>query len=345
MRIMFKKKRIVSAMLLTLGMLVGCTKQATPVPSVAFEAPKELVTQGANNTVQSASVGIGIIQSEENEIYKNIYNGFFSGLDSDIKIYDYVVAKSNEDCMRAADDMVNAGCNAIFAIGEEAARAAQNRTPEIPVIVAGVENLQEKGFVKTNQTPGKNITGVSSKIRENVQVELLSNLFPKTKQVLVMHSTNVDSRIKVDEFVAACYGAGFKVIYEEVANADDIRKILTEYFKKENTKTGIDAMYCPMDAVIFSNMADTAGVCNDNKIPFFCNDKEMVTYGSFATAVAKEENMGVRAAKMIAKAIETPSGVANMSVEYVALDECKVIFNETTAELIEFEIPKEYKEQ
>lgn len=344
------KKSLIGIMLMAAGLLVGCGKSGNEIITFAYEPPAELVTQSTAEALKENTIKIGIIQSNPDASMTEIYEGFMeemenSGyLDANAAVVDYFVAESEDDCIAAADRMVRAGSAVIIAIGDDAAFAAKNRTQDIPIIVAGVDELDEKGFVKTNQSPGKNITGVSTKMKESVQVELINKLFPKAAKVLVMYSANVESRIAVNEFSTACYGKGIKVVYEQIANADDIRKTLIENMD-ETTGKNVDAVYCPMDDIIFSNMADAAGVCNDNKIPFFCNSPDMVTYGGLATAVAKNKSMGIMAAGMAVKAIETPSAVAAMPVTFISLEDCRVVFNETTAKIVEFKIPEEYKNQ
>lgn len=342
------KKGLLGFLIMAAGLLAGCGKSQSEMTTIAFEVPDELVTQGTIQISKENNTQIGIIQSKADASMTEIYEGFIEELEgngfieSNSVVFDYVVAEAEDDCAMAADRMVTSGCAAIFAIGEDAAIAAKNRTTDIPIIVAGVEDLEKSGFVKTNQAPGRNISGVSTKVKESVQVELIMKLFPKTTRVLVMHSANVNSRIDVNDFAVACSSKGIEVIYEQISNADDIRKTLIENMESAEKKT-IDIVYSPMDDIIFSNMADTAGVCNDNKIPFFCNSMDMVTYGGFATAVAKGENMGSKAASMIVKAVETPSAVAAMPVNFLTLEDCRVVFNETTAEIIEYKIPEEYK--
>lgn len=342
------KKGLLGILVVMAGLLAGCGKNQQEMATVAFAPPKDLVVQETVEISEENITRIGIIQSKADASMTEIYEGFMEELEksgfivSNSVVFDYAVAESKEDCMVAADRMVTSGSAVILAIGEDAAVAAKNRTQDIPIILTGVEDLEESGFVRTNQAPGKNISGVSSKIKESVQVELILELFPKTSRILVMYSANVDSRMAVDEFTATCVSKGIKVNYEQISNADDIRKTLIKNMDSTEKNT-IDAVYCPMDDIIFSNMADTAGVCNDNKIPFFCNGKDMVTYGSFATAIAKNTSMGAKAATMVMKAVETPSAVATMPVTFLTLEDCKVVFNETTAKIIEYEIPESYR--
>lgn len=341
------KKGLLGILVVMAGLLAGCGKNQQEMATVAFAPPKDLVVQETVEKSEENITKVGIIQSKADASMTEIYEGFMEELEksgfivSNSVVFDYAVAESREDCMVAADRMVTSGSAVILAIGEDAAIAAKNRTQDIPIILTGVEDLEKGGFVRTNQAPGKNISGVSSRIKESVQVELIMELFPKASRILVMYSANVDSRIAVDEFTAACVSKGIKVNYEQISNADDIRKTLIKNMDAEEKNT-IDAVYCPMDDIIFSNMADTAGVCNDNKIPFFCNGKDMVTYGSFATAIAKNASMGAKAATMVMKAVETPSAVATMPVTFLTLEDCKVVFNETTAKIIEYEIPEKY---
>jgi putative ABC transport system substrate-binding protein len=342
------KKTGMFAVLLSLAVcqLAGCADMGgKELPTVAFSVPEDLIGQEDSTLPVENLVKIGISQAMADADMDEIYAGFIDGMeaagyvDGSTIVFDYNIGETEDDCMIAADRMVNEECQVILAIGETAVSAAKNRTQDIPIVAAGISDMVEAGFVKTEQTPGKNITGVSSAIEESVQVDLIRKLYPKASKVMVLYSASVDSRYQTDKFATACLSRGLKVDYEQVADSEEIRKILLG--SVENT----EVVYSPSDEIVFSNMADAAGVCNDNKIPFFCNSADMVTYGSLAAALPDYYNIGQRAAAMLVKILEGTGSVSSMPVEHLTLEECKVYFNTTTAEIIELEIPEEYQKQ
>lgn len=305
-------------------------------------------TEGMNTgdilNVEENVIKIGVVQSGESDRQSEIYEGFMEELElagykhGDNVYVEYNIASADNECIYAVDRAVTGGYDMIIAIGEPAARAALNRTRDIPVIISDVDDLEKAGFVKTKEAPGGNASGVSTVIEESVQADLIKLLYPQAANVTVLYSDSVDSRIKAGEFVEGCRKAGIKTTMVQILSSDEIRNALLACI--EDT----DAVYCPSDEIVFSNMADAAGVCNDNEIPFFCNSVDMVTYGSLASCTIEYKSVGKYAADMAVRLIEEKISISSIPVSYLTLEDVHVNVNQVTAELIKAEIPTELSE-
>ncbi|MBI2154303.1 MAG: hypothetical protein HYU24_11440, partial [Candidatus Rokubacteria bacterium] len=77
-----------------------------------------------------------------------------------------------------AAELVTAGVDLIFAVGEAATRAAMASTPKIPVVFTVVGDPVVAGVVAEIARPGGNVTGVSSLYTELVakRLEILKTL-------------------------------------------------------------------------------------------------------------------------------------------------------------------------
>lgn len=339
------KKRIILSIVLIMSVitLFGCSSFETEIPTAAPPSLSGMETEGYDEQKTDGVSRIGICQFTMDENVTEIYSGIIKGLeeagykDGENVVIEYDIAETENDCMYAADRMVSNECDIIIAISLQAAKAVKNRTQDIPVIVAGVDDLYKSGFVSDNNEPGGNISGVSSVINEEVQSELIKKLFPDAKNVAFLYSNNVNSRYLMDEFEAGCVNNGLKVTYAYVSDSGEVRSVLQSLVGK------VDAVYCPDDEIVFSNMADAAGVCNDNKIPFFCNSSEMVTYGSLASYTADYGNIGRKAAEMAVSVLKDGKSVSTMPVQFLSSEECYLNINSTTAEIIGFKIPAGYR--
>lgn len=339
------KKRIILSIVSIMSViaLFGCRGIETEIPTADLPILTDNETEGFDNQSTEDVLRIGICQYTVDEMAEEIYSGFIKGLeesgykDGENVIIEYDIAETEDECMYAADRMVNNGCDIIIAISQQAAKAVKNRTQDIPVVVTGVEDLEKSGFVSNNNEPGRNISGVSSAVNEDVQAELIKKLFPDAKTVAFLYSNNVNSRYLMDEFEAGCKNNGLKITHAYVSDSGEIRSVLQSLVGK------VDAVYCPDDEIVFSNMADAAGVCNDNKIPFFCNSSEMVTYGSLASYTADYGNIGRKAAEMAVSVLCDGKQVSTMPVQFLSSEECYLNINSTTAEIIGFKIPANYR--
>lgn len=342
---MKKKLSFVLSGLFLIGILSGCSGlNEGNMQMMTF--PEYTGGMGADDiaNVEADIIKIGVVQSGESSRQSDIYTGFMTELESagykhgDNIYVEYSIASVDNECAYAVDRAVTGSYDMILAIGGQAARAALNRTREIPVIVSDVEDLEKAGFVKTNEAPGGNASGVSSIIEETVQADLIKLLYPEAVHVTVLYSDSVDSRIKASEFVDGCRKKGIKTTLIQVMSSDEIRNALLACIKDT------DAVYCPSDEIVFSNMADAAGVCNDNEVPFFCSSVDMVTYGGLASCTIEYQSIGKYAADMAVRLIEEKVSIASIPVSYLAIEDVHVNVNKTTAELVKAEIPSELAE-
>lgn len=87
-----------------------------------------------------------------------------------------------------AAELVRLKVNVIVAITSLGVRAAKQATSSIPIVMGGVDDAVEQGFVASLARPGGNITGISSLNPElsDKRLELLKEAFPKVSRVAVL---------------------------------------------------------------------------------------------------------------------------------------------------------------
>jgi putative tryptophan/tyrosine transport system substrate-binding protein len=74
----------------------------------------------------------------------------------------------------------------VIAVGSaQAARAAQKATKTVPIVMTGVGNAVDSGFVTSLASPGGNVTGVSAQSEEVLGklVEILHGVVPKARRI------------------------------------------------------------------------------------------------------------------------------------------------------------------
>jgi ABC-type uncharacterized transport system substrate-binding protein len=93
----------------------------------------------------------------------------------------------------------------IAAFGSEPARAAQQATRTVPIVLTGVGDPIRSGFVSNLARPGGNTTGVSLLIQElgAKRLELLKEVMPQLSRVAVLHLDVQAARVALHELQTA----------------------------------------------------------------------------------------------------------------------------------------------
>ncbi len=87
-----------------------------------------------------------------------------------------------------AAELVRLKVDVMVTITSPSVRAAKQATNTIPIVMGGVDDAVEQGFVASLARPGGNITGISSLNPElsGKRLELLKEAFPKVSRVAVL---------------------------------------------------------------------------------------------------------------------------------------------------------------
>jgi len=87
----------------------------------------------------------------------------------------------------------------IYAIATPASQAAAKETQSIPILFNAVTDPVKAGLVKTIESSGNNVTGVSDFIPVKSQIDLLLKIAPNVKKLGILYNAGEDnSRVLVD---------------------------------------------------------------------------------------------------------------------------------------------------
>lgn len=287
---------------------------------------------------KAKAIKIGVIQLVEHSALDANYKGFVDGLaeagyvDGDNIKIDYQNAQGEQaNCVTIAQKLINDKDDLIFAIATPAAQAVANLTKKIPIVISSVTDPESAKLVKSNEAPGKNVTGTSDLTPCAAQMDLLKKLIPEAKTVGMLYcSSEQNSIFQIKLAEAACSKLGLKFIEGTVSNSNEIQQVTQSLCGK------VDVIYSPTDNMIAAGMATVAQVANENKIPTIVGEEGMVDAGGFATYGINYYELGKQTAKM---AVEILNGKkpAEMPIQY--LDVCDLKINEDTAKVLGIEIP------
>lgn len=286
---------------------------------------------------------IGIIQYAQHPALDAAYEGFLAGLkeegfDEKNVDFDYKNASGDSsNCTTIAEKLVNDGSDLIFAVATQASQAAAKVAvpQDIPVVVTAVTDPKSSGLVKDNEKPQVSVTGTSDLTPVNDQLDLLKQLVPNAKNIAIMYSSAEDNsifQVKIAEEYAKKIGLTIKKA--TVADSTQTQQVVESLIGK------VDAIYIPTDNLMAEGVSIIAQVANDNQLPVIVGEDALVKKGALATYGIDYYTIGHKAGIQAAKILRGEADPKDMPIEYLNLDECKLVINKTTAAKLGIEIPQ-----
>ena len=148
----------------------------------------------------------------------------------------------------AARDLVKRGVDLIVtAGGDNAAKAAQMATSQIPIVFMGASDPVGWGLVKSFARPGGNITGIADLESDLLQkrLEIFRELVPGMKRVLVVYDgTNAEAVAGLALQRAAARRLGVTILEKPVRTEDEARAAISGMKKGE-----VDGVFSPAPVV------------------------------------------------------------------------------------------------
>ncbi len=325
-------------------------KKANKVIPVILAALLVSTSLAGCGTKDSGSKGdtfrIGVDQLVEHAALDAAYQGFVDALeeagyvDGEKITIDYQNAQGDQaNANTIAQKLVNDNDDLILAIATPASQAVANATKDIPILVTAVTDPAGSGLVESNEAPGGNVSGTSDLTPVKEQIDLLKKLVPDAKKIAILYcSSEVNSKIQADMAIEAAAELGIKSEETTVSNTNEIQQVVESLIGK------VDAIYAPTDNVIAKAMPTVAQVANDNNLPVICGEENMVEAGGLATYGIDYYELGKLTGKQAVKIIEGTATTAEMPIEYLSKDQCKLSINEEVAAQLGIEIPSDLAE-
>ncbi|MFR9281982.1 MAG: ABC transporter substrate-binding protein [Peptoniphilus lacrimalis] len=257
---------------------------------------KEGKSEGLSSDNSDKKVKIGIVQMSEHVALDRSERGFEEEIKKEFPDAEIILKNASGD-VTLIPSIVSAfqgqKCDLIYAIATPAAQGAKNIVKDIPIVFSAVTDPVSAGLVKDLEKPEGNITGVSDYISINMQLENFLELFPQTKNIGVLFSTNeVNSKYQIEELKKACQNLSIGVKEVGVNNINDVSQAMTS-FKKD-----IDAFYALSDNLVASSAKVISERLIENKIPSFAAEEGPVENGILLSNGVDYLNLGRKAGEM-----------------------------------------------
>lgn len=307
-------KRLITIVLISL-MLVGCGQK------------------------ESDSVyKIGVLQLADHPSLDATYEGLIAVLDEKIGKDNYVIdfqnalgESSNVNTM--AQKLVDDGNDLIYAIATNAAQAVYGAAEAqgIPVVFNAVTDPVEAGLVDSLSAPNRHATGVSDVAPIDVQLALIKEMLPNTKNVGILYNTGeINSIVQVDIAKEEASKIGLTIIEQGITQPSDI-EIATQQLADK-----VDAIYNITDNMVVTATAQVSSIAAKVKVPVFAAEVGQLESGILATDSIDYYNLGVLGGETVVEILVGGKKPKDIPVKTVT--ETILYINEDVAESLGIEL-------
>jgi ABC-type uncharacterized transport system substrate-binding protein len=176
-----------------------------------------------------------------------------------------------------AADLVRLNVDIIVTAATPAAKAAQNATSTIPIVIADPGDPVQLGLVASLARPGANITGVISIAPDlaTKRLALLKEAVPTASRVAVLwYSAIPPAEVALKELHAAASDLRIGLQLMQVPDSDGLNGALGAVARER-----IDALFVFPDPLTFNNSELIARSANNNGVPAMFGAREFVDMG------------------------------------------------------------------
>src|SRR5215472_3029757 len=178
-----------------------------------------------------------------------------------------------------AEALVRDKADVIVALGDAAARAAQQATRTIP-IVAIADDLVAAGLIQSMAKPGGNTTGVSILATEldAKKVEILKEIVPTARHFALLRepASSTEARLRAIAEMARALGLELQTV--DVESPDDFAAAFATL-----RAGGAEALDILASALLANFQRELARLALEYKLPAICQFREMVEGGCLAS--------------------------------------------------------------
>jgi putative ABC transport system substrate-binding protein len=199
-----------------------------------------------------------------------------------------------------AAELVRLKVDVIVAITSPAVRAAKQATSTIPIVMGGVDDAVEQGFVVSLARPGGNITGTSWLNPElsGKRLELLKEAFPKVSSVAVLReAVGGASSLRATMEAARVLGVQLQIL--ELRDPNELDSAFTAMTRE---RTG--ALVVLPGLMITAYMRQIVDLAGNARLPVIFPDGQFVEAGGLMSYGPSLPDLYRRAATYVDKILK-----------------------------------------
>lgn len=204
-----------------------------------------------------------------------------------------------------------------------------------PILFGIVTDPVEAGLIKSWESSGNNLTGVSHAVPYKDQVDFITRM-GKFKRIGIIYDKNAtNAKIAFDEINKLLSGKGITTVGAPVASEADLGNGVNALVGQK-----VDLVYLPSDSLIISKADSIIAALNDHKIPTYGAVESFVQKGALAGIVGSYEMVGKALAEKAAIILKgTPP--SQIPSSYLPFEMLTILVNAKTSQKVGVSIPYE----
>lgn len=296
-------------------------------------------TQDEKANADEKTYKVGILQYVEHPSLNEATKGFKAALkESGLKVeYDEQNAQGDPaNNTTAANNLVGAGNDLIFANATPSAQAVQTATADIPVLFTSVTDAVGAELIQSMEKPGANVTGTVDTHPEAIPntVKFIANELKAKKLGMVYNAGEQNSRAQVDIVKKEAKKYGVEVVEASANTSADVKQATESLVSK------VDAYYIITDNTVVSALDSVLDVATDKKIPVMVGELDSVKRGGFGAYGFSYYDIGYEAGQMAVQILKDGKKPADIPAAYPS--NLKFEVNKETADKLGIKINKEW---
>ena len=223
----------------------------------------------------------------------------------------------------------------ILTVGTTPTLLALEEVKDIPIVFTAVTNPVTSGIADSWEISGRNVTGSSNWVEPRVKLTAFKNCVPHLKTLGVIY--NPDNPVPVVEVSGAkqlSESMGIVLKEATISEVNDIEKAILDLIEQD-----IDALWVPIENLVYSNMPIVGQVTRPLKLPVFSSTLAGTTredVGLVATTV-DYRGLGRLCVPAAIEILTTGKNPSDIPIE--TMPHPQIIVNANAAEDIDYTIP------
>jgi putative ABC transport system substrate-binding protein len=305
---------VVMALMLGFAAVPIGAQQSSRLPRVGILSPYAAEVSSFEEDVKAGLKDLGYVDGQTIEL-------------------DVIFSQGRTDQLSAlASELVQRKVDVIVTTSAPAVRAAQQATAAIPIVIGGVDDAVEQGFVASLAKPGGNITGTSWLEAElsGKRLDLLRQTLPDAARIGVLREA-VGGGASARAVMLAAQSLGVQVHVWELRASNELADVFADMAHMQ--VDGLSVLQSPM---MTSEAHQIVSLVSKYRLPAIFPDRRFVEAGGLMSYGPNLPTMYRRAAGYIARILKGASP-ADLPVEQPT--EFELVVNLRAASALGIDVP------
>lgn len=282
---------------------------------------------------------VGVLQYVEHPSLNEATKGFKAALDEaglDVKYQEENAQGDASINTTAANNLVAANPDVIFANATPSAQAVAAATTDIPTLFTSVTDAVGAELVKSMEKPGGNVTGTVDMHPEAIPntVKFLADELGAKKIGMVFNSGEQNSRVQVENAKKAAKKNGVTIVEASASTSAEVKQATESLVDK------VDAFYIITDNTVVSALESVLDVAEAKKKPVMVGELDSVERGGLGAYGFSYYDIGKEAGEMAVEILEDGKKPADIPAAHPA--NLKFEINKETADKLGIKIDKDW---